>query len=52
MPSYAQLQTEKVNLMLELLLQSPESFREHFKWYDIPFIPLSTYDDHPFLPIG
>ena len=52
MPSYAQLQTEKVNLMLELLLQSPESFREHFKWYGIPFIPLSTYDDDPFLSIG
>ena len=38
MPSYAQLQTEKVNLMLELLLLSPEHFREHFKWYDISLI--------------
>jgi hypothetical protein len=35
MPSYAQLQTEKVNVMLEQLLLSPEKFREHFKWYDI-----------------
>ena len=52
MPSYAPLQTEKVNLMLELLLQSPEAFREHFKWYDIAFVtPLSTYNDRP-LSIG
>ena len=35
MPTYAHLQTEKVNLMLEQLLVSPEKFREHFKWYDI-----------------
>ena len=33
MPSYARLQTEKVNLMLEQLLLSPQKFREHFKWY-------------------
>ncbi|KAF8655204.1 hypothetical protein AX14_008203, partial [Amanita brunnescens Koide BX004] len=31
MPSYAQLQTEKVNLLLEQLLDSPTKFREHFK---------------------
>ena len=35
MPSYAQLQTEKVNLLLEQLLDSPTKFREHFKWYAI-----------------
>ena len=40
MPTYAHLQTEKVNLMLEQLLVSPEKFREHFKWYDIAFIIL------------
>jgi hypothetical protein len=40
MPTYAQLQTEKVNLMLEQLLVSPEKFREHFKWYGIALIML------------
>ena len=45
MPSYAQLQTEKVNLMLELLLRSPENFREHFKWYDIIHNVVFIYDD-------
>ena len=52
MPSYAQLQTEKVNLMLELLLQSPENFREHFKWYDIALIALYLYMTITILSIG
>ena len=51
MPSYAQLQTEKVNLMLELL-QSPENFREHFKWYDIALITLYLYMTITILSIG
>ena len=46
MPSYAQLQTEKVNLMLELLLSSPENFRERFKWYDVcSHNAVTTYND-------
>ena len=52
MPSYAQLQTEKVNLMLELLLRSPEQFRAHFKWYDIAFITLYRHLTIALSPIG
>ena len=44
MPSYAQLQTEKVNLLLEQLLLSPEKFRQHFKWYAI--VPIMLYYLH------
>ena len=32
MPSYAQVQTEKVHILLELLLRSPTKFAEHCKW--------------------
>ena len=52
MPSYARLRTGKVNLMLELLLQSPENFREHFKWYDIALITLYLYMTITILSIG
>ena len=52
MPSYAQLQTEKVNLMLELLLLSPEKFREHFKWYDIAFMMPYSHVTIVLLSIG
>ncbi|KAF8703005.1 hypothetical protein AX14_014287 [Amanita brunnescens Koide BX004] len=43
MPSYARLQTEKVNLMLEQLLLSPQKFREHFKWVSAATVMAMTF---------
>ncbi len=32
-PSYNEISTEKVHLLLGQLLRSPEKFMEHSKWY-------------------
>ena len=39
MPGYAQLQTEKLNIILKDLLRSPEGFAGHIKWY-VAQVPL------------
>ncbi|KAF8737059.1 hypothetical protein AX14_013511 [Amanita brunnescens Koide BX004] len=43
MPSYAQIQTEKVHAMLDQLLRSPTKFREHCKWLGTAVVMATTF---------
>ncbi|KAF8634131.1 hypothetical protein AX15_001063 [Amanita polypyramis BW_CC] len=44
MPSYEHVQTEKVHLLLELLLKNPKGFIEHCKWLSTAITMATTFD--------